>query len=153
MFIFLWILIFIVLGLYFFRIIRFPLDKKDKKITVSRIALGILSFLFVAYLIPGMWGTPRKSISAFTPPMYTQKMNMYHNHVEASFLDFDKAMNFAQEVKKPVLIDFTGYGCVNCREMEAVVFEDEKIKELIHDKFIFVSLGIVTGKQIGRAHV
>ncbi len=148
MFIFLWILIFIVLGLYFFRIIRFPLDKNDKKITVSRIAFGILSFLFVAYLIPGMWGTPRKSISAFTPPMYTQKMNMYHNRVEVSFGDFDKAMNFAQKVQKPVLIDFTGYGCVNCREMEAVVFEDEKIKELMHDKFIFVSLYVDDKKSL-----
>ena len=75
-------------------------------------------------------------------------MNMYHNQVEASFLDFDKAMNFAQKVQKPVLIDFTGYGCVNCREMEAVVFEDEKIKELIHDKFIFVSLYVDDKKSL-----
>lgn len=140
LFIGLWIVIFLILGLYYLRIIRFPMDKEDKKITIPRVIFALVSLLFVIYLVPGMWGKQRASISAFTPPMSTQIFNLYGDHLTASFGDFDEAMAFAQQENKPVLIDFSGYGCVNCREMEATVFEDEAVKNLINDEFIFLVL-------------
>lgn len=140
LFIALWILIFLILGLYYLRVIRFPMDKEDKKITIPRVLFALVSFLFVVYLVPGMWGKQRASISAFTPPMSTQIFNRYNDHVKPMFEDFDLAMEYAQQVNKPVLIDFSGYGCVNCREMEATVFEDDAIKGMLKDDFIFVVL-------------
>jgi thiol:disulfide interchange protein len=147
LFIALWILIFLILGLYYLRVIRFPMDKEDKKITVPRALFALVSFLFVVYLVPGMWGKQRASISAFTPPMSTQIFNKYNDHVKPMFEDFDLAMEYAQQVNKPVLIDFSGYGCVNCREMEATVFEDDAIKGMLKDDFIFVVL-YVDDKQL-----
>ncbi len=152
LFIALWIIIFFILGLYYLRIIRFPMDKDDKKLTIPRVSFAILSLLFVVYLVPGLWGKQRASISAFTPPMSTQIFNIYKNHLEADFYNFDEAMEYAQKVNKPVLIDFSGYGCVNCREMEATVFENENIKTLINDEFIFVVL-YVDDKQALPEHI
>ena len=140
LFIGIWIIIFIILGLYYLRVIRFPMDKDDKKITLPRIIFALVSFLFVVYLLPGMWGKQRASISAFTPPMSTQIWNKNKDHVQAMFEDYDIAMKYAQTVDKPVLIDFSGYGCVNCREMEATVFEDDAIKKMLKEDFIFVVL-------------
>ena len=150
LFIGIWIIIFIILGLYYLRVIRFPMDKDDKKITLPRIIFALVSFLFVVYLLPGMWGKQRASISAFTPPMSTQIWNKNKDHVQAMFEDYDIAMKYAQTVDKPVLIDFSGYGCVNCREMEATVFEDDAIKKMLKEDFIFVVLYVDDKKNLSE---
>lgn len=150
LFIGIWIIIFIILGLYYLRVIRFPMDKDDKKITLPRIIFALVSFLFVVYLLPGMWGKQRAYISAFTPPMSTQIWNKNKDHVQAMFEDYDIAMKYAQTVDKPVLIDFSGYGCVNCREMEATVFEDDAIKKMLKEDFIFVVLYVDDKKNLSE---
>ena len=150
LFIGIWIIIFIILGLYYLRVIRFPMDKDDKKITLPRIIFALVSFLFVVYLLPGMWGKQRASISAFTPPMSTQIWNKNKDHVQAMFEDYDIAMKYAQTVDKPVLIHFSGYGCVNCREMEATVFEDDAIKKMLKEDFIFVVLYVDDKKNLSE---
>jgi thiol:disulfide interchange protein DsbD len=136
----LWIVIFALLGFYLLGKIRLPHDSELKHVSVPRIFLSLLSLAFAVYLIPGLWGAPLKAISAFSPPLYTQDFNLYDGAVHPQFFDYDEGMAFAQRNNKPVLLDFTGYGCVNCREMEASVWSDPRVKGLIDNEYVLISL-------------
>jgi len=136
----LWIIIFILLGCYLLGKIKFPHDSDLKSVTIPRIFMAIISFAFAIYMIPGLWGAPLKAISAFSPPLYTQDFNLYEGETHPQFQDYEEAMAYAKKNKKPVLVDFTGYGCVNCREMEASVWTDEQVKTTIDGEFVLVSL-------------
>ena len=117
----LWIVIFILLGLYLLGKIRFPHDSPQEKTPIPALFLAIVSFSFAVYMMPGLVGAPLRAISAFAPPLRTQDLNLYNGEVHAKFDDYDAGMAYARQVGKPVVIDFSGYGCVNCRKMEASV--------------------------------
>ena len=137
----LWIVIFALLGCYLLGKIRLPHDEPgDGKIPVTALMLAMISLSFSIYLVPGLWGAPCKAVAAFAPPVSTQDFSLYDNNVEADFHDFDLAMTAARQTGKPVLVDFSGYGCVNCRKMEASVWTDPEVKRLIEDHLILVSL-------------
>ncbi|MDD3727856.1 MAG: cytochrome c biogenesis protein CcdA, partial [Dysgonamonadaceae bacterium] len=118
-FLVLWIVIFALLGIYLLGKLKLPHDSELAHVSVTRLFLSIISLSFALYMIPGLWGAPLKAISAFAPPMYTQDFNLYDGAVHAKSLDYEAGMTYAKQVNKPVLIDFSGYGCVNCRKMEA----------------------------------
>lgn len=139
-FVALWIVIFALLGIYLLGKLRFPHDDPQEKTGITRFLLACISLAFAVYMLPGLWGAPLKSISAFAPPLNTQDFSLYDGEVHAQTNDFDQAMALSRQTGKPVLVDFSGYGCVNCRKMEAAVFTDPDIKKLIDDKFILVSL-------------
>lgn len=136
----LWIIIFALLGFYLLGKIRLPHDTPLEKISVSRLFMAIISLAFSVYMIPGLWGAPLKAISAFAPPLYTQDFNLYDGEVHAQFDDFDAGMRYAQESGKPVLLDFSGYGCVNCREMENSVWIDPTVKSILENDYILITL-------------
>ena len=138
-FLVLWIVISAMAGLYLIGKIKFAHDDTLEYVSVPRLFGGILSFAFALYLVPGLWGAPLKSISAFAPPMNTQDFNLY-NETEAVFNDYDDAIEYAKKHNKPILVDFSGYGCVNCRKMEAVVWDAEEVQKLINEDFVLVSL-------------
>ena len=117
----LWIVIFALLGFYLLGKIKFPHDDDDNKVGVTRFFMALVSLAFAVYMVPGLWGAPLKAVSAFAPPMQTQDFNLYKNEVHAKFDDYDLGMEYARLNGKPVMLDFTGYGCVNCRKMEAAV--------------------------------
>lgn len=139
-FLVLWIVIFALLGFYLLGKIRFSHDSDLKSVSVSRLFLAIVSFAFAMYMIPGLWGAPLKAISAFSPPLYTQDFNLYNGEVHPKFYDYEEGMEYAQKYNKPVLLDFTGYGCVNCREMEASVWSDPRVKGIIDNDYVLISL-------------
>ena len=139
-FIVLWIVIFVFLGLYLLGKITLPHDDKLERVSVLRLVLALVSFAFAIYMIPGLWGAPLKAVSAFAPPLSTQDFNIYQNHVEADFDDYEAAVNFAKRHNKPLVVDFSGYGCVNCRKMEAAVWTDAGVADLLHNEFVLVSL-------------
>lgn len=139
-FVSLWIVIFAMLGIYLMGKIRFPHDDKVEKVGVTRFMLGVISLAFAVYMLPGLWGAPLKSTSAFAPPLNTQDFSLYDGEVHAQTKDFDEAIRMSRATGKPVLVDFSGYGCVNCRKMEAAVWTDPEIKSMIDDKFILVEL-------------
>ena len=139
-FLVLWIIIFVLLGVYLLGKIKFKHDSELNHVSVPRLFMAIVSFAFAMYMIPGLWGAPLKAISAFLPPLYTQDFNLYQGEVRPQFHDFEQGMRFAKEQNKPVLIDFTGYGCVNCREMEASVWSDPRVKNIIDNNFVLISL-------------
>ena len=121
--------------------IRFPHDEdEDGRISVSRFFLALLSIAFAIYMIPGLWGAPLKAISAFSPPMKTQDFNLYDNEVKAQFMDYDAGMAYARQHNKPVMIDFTGYGCVNCRKMELAVWVDQKVADIMNNDYVLITL-------------
>ena len=120
----LWIVLFALLGFYLLGKIKFPHDDDDTKVSVPRFFLALASLAFAVYMVPGLWGAPLKAVSAFAPPMQTQDFNLYNNEVHAKFDDYDAGMKYAREHGKPVMLDFTGYGCVNCRKMELAVWTD-----------------------------
>jgi thiol:disulfide interchange protein DsbD len=136
----LWIIIFALLGIYLLGKIRFAHDSELKHISVTRLALAIASLSFSVYMIPGLWGAPLKAISAFSPPLSTQDFNLYDSAVHAPFDDYDAGMAEAARVRKPVIIDFSGFGCVNCRKMEAAVWTDPKVKQLLEKNYILITL-------------
>ena len=107
---------------------------------VPAIMLGLCSAAFALYLVPGLWGAPCKAVSAFAPPMSTQDFNLYQHTVKARFTDFETGMATAMNEGKPVLIDFTGHGCVNCRKMEAAVWTDARVASLLDKDYILISL-------------
>ena len=127
-FIVLWIVIFSLLGVYLLGKIKFSHDSEVKYVSVPRLFMAIISFAFAIYMVPGLWGAPLKAISAFAPPLYTQDFNLYKNEVHAAFDDYESGMAYAKKVNKPVMIDFSGFGCVNCRKMEASVWTDPKVR-------------------------
>lgn len=139
-FVALWIVIFALLGVYLLGKLRFPHDDPQEKTGITRFMLACISLAFAVYMLPGLWGAPLKSISAFAPPLTTQDFSLYDGEVHAQTDNFDTAMAMSRATGKPVLVDFSGYGCVNCRKMEAAVFTDPEIKKMIDDKFILVSL-------------
>jgi thiol:disulfide interchange protein DsbD len=139
-FLVLWIVIFALLGLYLLGKIKFVHDSDLPHLSVSRLFLAIVSLAFALYMVPGLWGAPLKAISAFSPPLYTQDFNLYHGEVHPQFFDYDEGMAYARKNNKPVMIDFTGYGCVNCRKMEAAVWTDARVKGIIDNDYVLISL-------------
>jgi thiol:disulfide interchange protein DsbD len=136
-----WIALFGLLGAYLMGWLRFPHDEPEHRTNVPQFFLGLLSFAFTIYMIPGLWGAPLKAISAFTPPMYTQDYKIVQTTVvEAPFKDYEQGMAFAKEQHKPVIIDFTGFGCVNCRKMEAAVWTDEEVARRLTQDYVLISL-------------
>ena len=136
-----WIALFGLLGAYLMGWLRFPHDDDGHRTNVPQFFLGLISFAFTIYMIPGLWGAPLKAISAFTPPMYTQDYKMVQTTiVEAKFKDYEQGMAFAREQGKPVIIDFTGFGCVNCRKMEAAVWTDSEVARRLTDDYVLISL-------------
>ena len=131
----LWIVLFALLGFYLLGKIKFPHDDDDTKVSVPRFSLA-----FAVYMVPGLWGAPLKAVSAFAPPMQTQDFNLYNNEVHAKFDDYDAGMKYAREHGKPVMLDFTGYGCVNCRKMELAVWTDMKVADLINNDYVLITL-------------
>ena len=136
----LWIVIFGLLGFYLLGKIKFPHDDDDNTVSVPRFFMALCSLAFAVYMIPGLWGAPLKAVSAFAPPMNTQDFNLYKNEVHAQFDDFDAGMEYARRNGKPVMLDFTGYGCVNCRKMELAVWTDSKVSKLIQDDYVLITL-------------
>lgn len=136
----LWIVIFALLGMYLLGKIKFPHDDDNTKVGVGRFFLALFSLAFAVYMIPGLWGAPLKAVSAFAPPMQTQDFNLYKNEVHAKFNDFDAGMEYARQNNKPVMIDFTGYGCVNCRKMELAVWTDPKVSQILNDDYVLITL-------------
>lgn len=137
----LWIALFALLGLYLLGKFKFPHDDdSDGRIGVPRFFLALFSLAFAIYMVPGLWGAPLKAVSAFAPPMKTQDFNLYDNEIKPDFMDFDAGMEAARQQKKPVMIDFTGYGCVNCRKMEQAVWSDEKVSSIINDDYVLIQL-------------
>ena len=137
----LWIALFGLLGIYLLGKIKFPHDDDNDKVSVPRFFLALISISFAIYMVPGLWGAPLKAVSAFAPPSSTQDFNLYKaEEVHAKFTNFDEGMKYAKEVGKPVMVDFTGWGCVNCREMESKVWIDPTVREIMNDDYILISL-------------
>ena len=140
----LWIAIFFLLGLYLCGMLHFQSDAEaDGTIRpkpVVAIMGGLVSIAFAIYMVPGLWGAPCKAVSAFTPPMSTQDFNLNSKEVKAAFLNYEEGLAEAERTGKPVLLDFTGYGCVNCRKMEAAVWTDPQVAETLNNDYILVSL-------------
>ena len=136
----LWIVLFALLGFYLLGKIKFPHDDDDTKVSVPRFFLALTSLSFAVYIVPGLWGAPLKAVSAYPPPMQTQDFNLYNNEVHAKFDDYDAGMKYAREHGKPVMLDFTGYGCVNCRKMELAVWTDMKVADLINNDYVLITL-------------
>lgn len=137
----LWIALFAILGLYLMKVIRFPHDDADdKKTSVPGFFMGLVSIAFAVYMIPGLWGAPCKAISPFAPPMSTQDFNLYDNSFKPHVDDYELALEMGRREGKPVLLDFTGHGCVNCRNMESSVWSDDRVIDIMRDDYIVASL-------------
>jgi len=136
----LWIVLFGLLGFYLLGKLKFPHDDDDTKVSVPRFFLALASLAFAVYMVPGLWGAPLKAVSAFAPPLQTQDFNLYADEVHAKFTDYDTGMAYARQQGKPVMLDFTGYGCVNCRKMELSVWTDPKVSSLINDDYVLITL-------------
>lgn len=147
-FVSLWIVIFALLGVYLLGKLRFPHDDEVEKVSVTRFMLACISFAFAVYMLPGLWGAPLKSISAFSPPLSTQDFSLYEGDVHAQVDDFEEGMKLAQQLGKPALIDFSGYGCVNCRKMEAAVWTDPAVKASIDNDFVLITLMVDEKKAL-----
>ena len=139
-FIVLWIVIFVLLGFYLLGKIKFSHDSDVKYVSVPRLFMAIISFAFAVYMVPGLWGAPLKSISAFAPPLYTQDFSLYDDEVHAAYDDYESGMAKAKLLNKPVMIDFSGFGCVNCRKMEASVWTDPKVKQILENDYVLITL-------------
>lgn len=137
----LWIVIFTLLGVYLLGAIKFPHDDEDERHTsVPRFFLALISLAFAVYMVPGLWGAPVKAVSAFAPPISTQDFNLDPVKIEAKFTDYEAGMAYARQTGKPVMIDFTGHGCVNCRKMELAVWHDAKVRDLLTKDYVLISL-------------
>lgn len=146
----LWIVIFALMGAYLVGWIRFPHDEDEydemgdvvqrPRTSVTRFFMALVSFAFALYMVPGLWGAPCKAVSAFAPPMQTQDFRLGDESVEARFNDYDEGMAYAASHHMPVMIDFTGYGCVNCRKMEAAVWTDPQVAALMKEKYVLITL-------------
>jgi thiol:disulfide interchange protein len=184
-FLVLWVVIFGLMGLYLLGKLRFSHDSEMPFITLPRLFLAIITLAFTLYLVPGLWGAPLKSVSAFLPPQDTQDFDLYtptllgraagpatgtpvadtapHKYAELfhaplglnAFFDYDDGMAYAQKMGKPVLIDFTGHACVNCRKMEANVWPDKQVLPLIRDKYVLIQLYVddKTELPVAEQHV
>ena len=148
----LWIAIFGLLGLYLLGIFRFESDGEPTSsgVGVTRFFMGLISLAFTAYLIPGLWGAPLRTTSAFVPPLYTQDFNLYGEEL-TQYDDYDKGMEAAARLGKPVFLDFSGYGCVNCRKMDGAVLDKDEVKSLIKEKFITIQLMVDDKKALPQS--
>ncbi|MDU1889791.1 MAG: cytochrome c biogenesis protein CcdA [Dysgonomonas sp.] len=147
-FLVLWIVIFVLLGVYLLGKLKLPHDSDLKHVSVPRLFMAIISFAFAVYMIPGLWGAPLKSISAFSPPLFTQDFSLYKGEVHAMFDDYESGMDYAKKNNKPVMIDFSGYGCVNCRKMEASVWTDVHVKQLLEKDYVLITLMVDDKKSL-----
>jgi thiol:disulfide interchange protein len=148
-FVSLWIVIFGLLGAYLLGKIRFSHDAKTEHVGVFRFFLAMISLAFTMYLIPGLWGAPLKSVSAFVPPLYTQDFNLYGGGF-VEYDDYDAGMKAAAPTGKPILVDFSGYGCVNCRKMEAAVFDNSKVRKVLEDNYVMIKLMVDDKKMMPK---
>ncbi len=149
-FVSLWIVLFALLGIYLLGWLKFPHDDESRRTNVPQFFLGMLSLAFAVYMLPGLWGAPLKAISAFAPPMNTQDFRTAEGHlfnktvysgtVEAKYRDYEQGMAAALAEGKPVMIDFTGFGCVNCRKMEAAVWTDPQVQDILNNRYVLISL-------------
>lgn len=139
-FICLWVVIFAMLGFYLLGKLRFSHDAPMDHVSIPRFFMSLASFSFAVYLIPGLWGAPLKGVSAFVPPLYTQDFSLYTGGVFEEFDDYDEGMRYAAENHRPVLIDFSGHGCVNCRKMEGAVFDTPVVTGIIKENFVLIKL-------------
>ena len=146
-FVSLWIVIFGLLGLYLLGKLRLSHDGDSNGVGVFRLFLGIISLAFTVYLLPGLWGAPLKSVSAFVPPLYTQDFNLYGGGF-AEYYDYEEGMREGARQGKPILVDFSGYGCVNCRKMEAAVLDNNEVRRLLEDNFVMVKLMVDDKTQL-----
>ncbi|ERJ79309.1 thioredoxin family protein [Prevotella melaninogenica] len=136
-----WIVLFGLMGLYLIGKLKFPHDDPEQKaMPVPAIMLGLCSLAFSVYMLPGLWGAPTKAVSAFAPPINTQDFNLAPQTVHADFTDYDEGMRAAVAAGKPVLVDFTGFGCVNCRKMEASVWTDSRVADKLKKDYVLISL-------------
>ncbi|GAB2597990.1 protein-disulfide reductase DsbD family protein [Spirosoma areae] len=174
-----WIVIFALIGFYFLGKLRLPHDSETKFISVQKLLLAIITFSFVVYMIPGLWGAPLKALSGYLPPETSQDFNL-HNQVTLSgspsagnrlsdaenvkyadlfhfprglqgFFDYKQALAYSKKVNKPVFIDFTGHGCVNCREMEARVWSDPAVMSRLQNDFVLVALYVDDKTELPEA--
>ena len=136
----LWIVLFALLGCYLLGKIKFPHNDDTARVGVPRFFLALASLAFAVYMVPGLWGAPLKAVSAFAPPLQTQDFNLYDNEVHARFNDYDAGMEYARQQGKPVMLDFTGYGCVNCRKMELAVWTDPRVSRLLNEDYVLITL-------------
>lgn len=140
----LWIVIFAALGLYLMGLLKFRGDviegEPTRPMPVPCIMLGICSLAFAVYMLPGLWGAPCKAVSAFAPPMNTQDFNLNNKEVHAPYSNYEEGMAAAKAQGKPVLLDFTGFGCVNCRKMEAAVWTDPQVADILQKDYVLISL-------------
>ena len=136
----LWIVLFALLGCYLLGKIKFPHDDDTARVGVPRFFLALASLAFAVYMVPGLWGAPLKAVSAFAPPLQTQDFNLYDNEVHARFNDYDAGMEYARQQGKPVMLDFTGYGCVNCRKMELAVWTAPRVSRLLNEDYVLITL-------------
>lgn len=136
----LWIVLFALLGFYLLGRLKLPHDDDDAHTTVPRFFLGLVSLAFAVYMVPGLWGAPLRAISAFAPPLSTQDFKLDQREVHAKFTNYEQGMAYARAVGKPVLLDFTGFGCVNCRKMELAVWYDPQVARIINDDYVLISL-------------
>lgn len=179
----LWVVIFTLLGFYLLGKIKFAHDSDTKYVSVKRLFLSIVTFAFVVYLIPGMFGAPLKALSGYLPPLSTMDFDLSANkgggasasaggavstldrskieggapkysdflhlpHGLEGFFDYEQGMEYAKAVGKPVFLDFTGHGCVNCREMEANVWSDATVQKLLRDNYVIIALYVDDKKQL-----
>lgn len=150
-FISLWIVMFVMLGLYLLGKLRFSHDEKKEHVGVGRFILSLFPLAFAVYLLPGLWGAPLKACSAFVPPLETQDFNLYtHETKYVEFSDYDEGMEYAREHGMPVLLDFSGYGCVNCRNMEAAVFDTDRVRGMLAEKYVVIKLMVDDKKALTR---
>lgn len=148
-FLVLWIVIFVLLGVYLLGKLKLPHDSELPHVSVPRLFMAIISFAFAIYMIPGLWGgAPLKAISAFSPPLFTQDFSLYKGEVHAKFDDYEAGMDYARKNGKPVMIDFSGYGCVNCRKMEASVWTDPRIKQKLENDYVLITLMVDDKKKL-----
>ncbi|MCM1021383.1 MAG: thioredoxin family protein [Muribaculum sp.] len=145
----LWIVMFGLLGAYLMGWFNFKhySTSSNSTIGIPRFICALISFSFTIYLIPGLWGAPLKGVSAFVPPLYTQDFNLYGEHI-VEYDDYEQGMEQAVKQQKPVLLDFSGYGCVNCRKMESAVLDNEEIRTMIADNFIMIKLMVDDKKKL-----
>lgn len=139
-FVSLWVILFVLLGLYLLGKIKFSHDADLDHVSLPRFFFSLASLSFALYLLPGLWGAPLKGVSAFVPPLFTQDFNLYEGGRFEEFDDFEEGMAYARESGRPVLIDFSGYGCVNCRKMEGAVFDTGRVSSIVKENFVLIKL-------------
>lgn len=147
----LWIVLFFLLGLYLLGKLRFSHDSERSHTGVLGFFLAVISFSFAVYLVPGLWGAPLKSISAFAPPLTTQDFNLYGGTFK-EFHDYDEGMAYAEANELPVLVDFSGYACVNCRKMEGAVFDTQVVRDAIENGYVLIKLMVDDKERLVRPY-